>query len=152
MSTTKIAQSIVHNPPSDGTLCGAADEMGIPAITLEVGNPNTFQKGMIRDGLTGIHNLLSYLGMTSAEVEEADEETVLCKHSYWIYTDTGGILTVHPSVTDRVKKGEKIATIRNVFGDLIREYEGPADGIVIGKSVSLINQTGGRILQLGIEK
>lgn len=152
MALLQNAQIIVHNPPSDGTLRGTADEMGIPAITLEVGNPNTFQKGMIRDGLTGIHNLLGFLKMTEAEVEEHDDETVLCKNSYWIYTDTGGIMTVHPQVTDLVKKGELIASMRTIFGDLIKEYYAPEDGIVIGKSVSPINQTGGRILHLGILK
>ena len=150
MALLQNAQIIVHNPPSDGTLRGTADEMGIPAITLEVGNPNTFQKGLIRDGLTGIHNLLSYLKMIDGEVDEGDEDTVLCKSSYWIYTDTGGILTVLPKVTEQVKKGEIIATIRNIFGDLIKHYYAPEDGIVIGKSTSPINQTGGRILHLGI--
>ncbi len=150
MALLQNAQIIVHNPPSDGTLRGAAEEIGISAITLEVGNPNTFQKGLIRDGLTGIHNVLSYLGMTEAEVEEADEETVICKNSYWIYSDTGGILTVHPQVTDLVKKGTIIATMRNIFGDVVKEYRAPEDGIVIGKSVSPINHTGGRILHLGI--
>lgn len=150
MATLQNAQIIVHNPPSDGTLRGTAAEMGIPAITLEVGNPNTFQKGLIRDGLTGVHNFLGDLKMTDCEVEEIDEETVLCKNSYWIYTDTGGIMTVHPKVTDLVKKGEVIATMRNIFGDLVKEYLAPEDGIVIGKSVSPINQTGGRILHLGI--
>ena len=150
MAMLQNAQIIVHNPPSDGTLRGAAAEMGIPAITLEVGNPNTFQKGMIRDGLTGIHNLLGYLNITESELEEPEEETVLCQSSYWIYSDTGGILRVHPEITERVKKGEEIASIRNIFGDLIKEYYAPEDGIVIGKSVSPINHTGGRILHLGI--
>lgn len=151
MALLQNAQIIVHNPPSDGTLRGTADEMGIKAITLEVGNPNTFQKGMIRDGLTGIHNILGHFGMQDCEYDEPDEDTVLCKSSYWIYTDTGGIMTVHPRVTQRVKKGEIIATMRNIFGDLVKEYLAPEDGIVIGKSVSPINQTGGRILHLGIE-
>jgi len=150
MALLQNAQIIVHNPPSDGTLRGTADEMNIPAITLEVGNPNTFQKGLIRDGLTGIHNLLGYLGMTDDDVEEHDEETVLCKKSYWIYSDTGGIMTVHPKVTELVKKGDVIATLRNIFGDVEKEYHAPEDGVVIGKSVSPINQTGGRILHLGI--
>ena len=150
MAMLQNAQIIVHNPPSDGTLRGTADEMGIPAITMEVGNPNTFQKGLIRDGLTGIHNLLSYLGMEDVEVEEPDVSTVLCKRSYWIYSDTGGILTVHPQVTDRVEKGDVIATLRNIFGDLVKEYTAPDDGIVIGRSTSPINQTGGRVLHLGI--
>lgn len=152
MALLQNAQIIVHNPPSDGTLRGTADEMGIPAITLEVGNPNTFQKGLIRDGLTGIHNFLGFMKMLDCEVEEINEETVLCKSSYWIYSDTGGIMTVYPKVTDLVKKGEIIATMRNVFGDLVKEYPAPQDGVVIGKSVSPINHTGGRILHLGILK
>ena len=152
MALLQNAQIIVHNPPSDGTLRGTADEMDIPAITLEVGNPNLFQKGMIRDGLTGIHNLLGYLKITDSEVEEHSSDTVICKKSYWIYTDTGGLLTVHPNVTQIVKKGETIATIRDVFGDIIKEYQAPENGIVIGKSVSPVNQAGGRILHIGIMK
>ena len=152
MALLQNAQIIVHNPPSDGTLRGTAAEMGIAAITLEVGNPNSFQKGMIRDGLTGIHNLLGHFGMQDCEYDEPEEQTILCKRSYWIYTDTGGIMTVHPKVTDLVKKGEVIATMRNMFGDMVEEYIAPEDGIVIGKSVSPVNQTGGRILHLGILK
>lgn len=152
MALLQNAQIIVHNPPSDGTLRGAAAEIGIPAITLEVGNPGTFQKGMIRDGLTGIHNFLGYFGMMDCEVEEHSDETVLCKKSYWIYTDTGGIMTVNPNITELVKKGDVIAVMKDIFGKIIKEYLAPEDGIVIGRSVNPINQTGGRILHLGILK
>ncbi|MFK7772872.1 MAG: succinylglutamate desuccinylase/aspartoacylase family protein [Saprospiraceae bacterium] len=152
MALLQNAQIIVHNPPSDGTLRGTAAEMGIKAITLEVGNPNLFQKGMIREGLTGIHNILGHFGMLDCEYDEADEKVILCKRSYWIYTDTGGVMTVHPKVTQLVKKGEVIATLRNIFGDVVKEYLAPEDGVVIGKSVNPINQTGGRILHLGILK
>lgn len=151
MALLQNAQIIVHNPPSDGTLRGAADELGIPAITLEVGNPNLFQKGLIRDGLTGIHNFLGYFGFQETELEPPNEETIICESSYWIYTETGGLLTVYPQVTQRVSKGEVIASIRNVFGDVIQEYQAPEDGIVIGKSVSPVSQTGARILHLGLE-
>ena len=144
------AQIIVHNPPSDGTLRGAAESLEIPAITLEVGNPNTFQKKLIRSGIAGIHNVLSYLEMTEDEIVAPEKEAVRCKRSYWIYTDTGGLLTVPVNLTDLVKKGDLIATLRDVFGNLTREYYAPEDGIVIGKSISPVNQSGGRILHLGI--
>ena len=150
MAQLQNPQIIVHNPPSDGTLRGTAAELGIPAITLEVGNPNTFQKGLIREGLTGIHNILNYLEMLKCETEEPSEAILICKKSYWIYTDTGGIMTIAPKVAELVKKGQIIATIRNVFGDVLKEYIAPEDGVVIGKSTNPINQTGGRILHLGI--
>lgn len=146
------AQIIVHNPPSDGTLRGAADAIDIPAITLEVGNPSTFQKRMIKSGLIGVDNVLSYLEMIDDDPEEPKVPTVICQRSYWIYTDIGGLLTLHVDLMDRLEKGVRIASVRDIFGNLIREYHAPEAGIVIGKSVSPVNQTGGRILHLGIER
>lgn len=144
-------QLIVHNPPNDGTFRGTADEMDIPAITLEVGNPGVYQKKLIRSGLVGVHNVLSHLGMTEDEVLEVQTPTIICKKSFWLYTETGGLLQVHVDLLQRVKKGEIIASLRNVFGDLTQEYFAPEDGVVIGKSTSPVNMSGGRILHLGIE-
>ena len=151
MAILQNAQIIVHNPPSDGTLRGAAEAIGIPSITLEVGNPSTFQRGMIRSGITGLSNILVYLNMLEDKIERPAEKAVICKKSYWIYTEKGGLLTVLPGVTDRVKRGDIIARQHDIFGDLLIEYHAPEDGIVIGKSISPVNQTGGRILHLGIE-
>lgn len=150
MSLLQNAQIIVHNPPSDGTLRGAASAMGIRAVTIEVGDPNKFQRGMIRSSLTGIFNLLIHLRMLEGKIETPEVDPVICNHSFWIYTDTGGILNVPPLLAERVEKGQVIASIRNIFGDLSREYFAPESGIVIGKSTSPINQTGGRILHLGL--
>lgn len=150
MSILQHPQIVLHNPPSDGTLRGAAAEIGIHAITLEVGDPSRFQKGMIRDGLTGIHNVLHYLGMIKSTIEEPDAPPIICDSSQWIYTDTGGFLTVLPKVTEMVAEGQVIAKLQNVFGDLTKEYVSPKAGIVIGKEVNPVNQTGGRLLHLGI--
>jgi predicted deacylase len=144
------AEIIVHNPPSDGTLRGAADALGIPAITLEVGNPHTFQKKLIRSGIEGIHNVLCHLNMVDDSIEEAERETIICNRSYWIYTDRGGILNVQANLLDRLEPDSMMATMRDVFGNRIKDYLAPEAGIVVGKSVNPVNQTGGRILHLGI--
>ena len=149
MALLQNADIIVNNHPSDGTLRGAADAMGIPAITLEVGDPNRFQRSMIRSGLAGIFNLLAHFKMVDQEIDVEENETVLCPDSEWMYTDTGGILRVLPGVTDRVSKGELVAYISNIFGDRVAEYFAPFDGIVIGKETNPVCQTGGRILHLG---
>lgn len=144
-------QLIVHNPPNDGTFRGTADEMNIPAITLEVGNPGVYQKKLIRSGLVGVHNVLSYLKMTDDEVVAPSIPTIICRKSYWMYTETGGLLHVHVNLLERVEKGQLVASLRNVFGDLTQEYFAPERGVVIGKSTSPVNQSGGRILHLGVE-
>jgi len=143
------AQIIVHNPPSDGTLRGAAGDLKIPAITLEVGNPNTFQKKMIKSGVEGIHNVMSHLKMIEDPIEAPESPTVICDSSFWIYMEKGGLLTVHVNLMDQVSKNQKIATVRDIFGDITSDYFAPEDGIVIGRSISPVNQSGGRILHLG---
>ena len=150
LAVIQNAQIIVDSPAPDSTVRGALQERGVKAITLEVGDPNRFQKTLIRSGLEGVHNTIIMLGMLDGEIEAPDSAPVVCKASYWIYTDAGGILQVHPPVTARVEKGQEIASIRNIFGDVVRTYHAPEAGIVIGKSVHPTAQTGSRILHLGI--
>jgi predicted deacylase len=90
--------------------------------------------------------------MTEDEIELPEVPTVICQKSYWIYTDEGGLLQIHVNLMQAVKEGDLLASMRDVFGNLIKEYFAPEDGVVIGKSVSPVNQSGGRILHLGIEK
>lgn len=150
MALLQNADIIVHNPARDGTMRGAADDLGIHAITLEVGDPNRFQKGMIRSGLTGIYNILIHLGMQEGSIEPPDEPAIICKRSYWIYTQGGGILIVSPDLTEKVDAGASIGSLKNVFGDNIKQYLAPESGIVIGKSVNPVAQSGSRILHLGV--
>lgn len=143
-------QIILNAPPADGTLRGAAADLGIQSITIEVGDPDRFQKGMIRSGLTGVYNTLSYLKMYTDSVKQGNDDPVVCDKSRWIYTEKGGILQIHVSLVEEVKKGQLIATLRDVFGKTVEEYLSPENGIVIGKSVNPIAQTGSRIIHLGL--
>jgi predicted deacylase len=150
MALLQNAQIIVNNPPKDGTLRGAAESIGINAVTLEVGDPSRFQRGMIRSSMTGIHNMLVHLDMIEGDIDPPELPAIICDKSYWIYTRRGGLLVVHPEICDIVEAGTCIATMRNIFGDVVEQYFAPETGIVIGKSTQPVNQTGGRILHLGI--
>ncbi len=152
MALLQNAPIILNNEGKDGTLRSAASDLGIDSITVEVGDPNKFQQGMIRSGLTGIFNVLSHLEMIKDPIETPDITPVICKGSYWLYADRGGILEVVPGINEPVYAGNKIAVVKDVFGHPIKVYLAPEDGIVIGKSVQPINQTGGRILHLGLVK
>ncbi|WP_299624739.1 succinylglutamate desuccinylase/aspartoacylase family protein [uncultured Tenacibaculum sp.] len=145
-------QIILNAPPKDGTLRGAAADLGIDAITVEVGDPDKFQKGMIRSSLTGVYNTLSFLKMYDETIDKEDQKAIICKKSYWIYSQIGGIIQVHCDLTQHLKKGDLIATVRDVFGTILKEYFAPEAGIVIGKSTNPIGQTGSRIIHLGIVK
>lgn len=133
------------------TMRAEAMSKGIPSIMVEYGSPQVFQPKMIERGTKGIHNLLIWLKMQPKKIIEKNE-SVICKKSYWIYIKEGGYLEIHAELTQLLKKGELIATLRNPFGEIIKEYFCPENGIVIGKSTNPINMSGGRILHLGILK
>lgn len=62
----------------------------------------------------------------------------------------GGFLEVTVDLNQKMVKGEKIALVRNAFGEIIKEYMAPEDGVVIGKSTNPANMDGRRIIYLGI--
>ncbi len=150
MAYLQRPQIILHNPPSDSTLRGAAMEREIPSITIEIGNPHLFQNNFIQRSLLGLKAVLMELGVLPKTSKlAAGAEPIICRSSHWIYTTEGGILEVFPDVVEHVEKDQLIAQVRNIFGDIIQKYYAPHAGIVIGKSTDPAAQTGARILHLG---
>ena len=145
-------QIIVDNPASDYTLRGVAAETGIPAITVEICDPAAFQRDPIKRTLQGIRRILRHVDMVSTKQKNLviHKPPVLCRKSYWILAERGGLMRVKHKVTDQLRQGDLICTQVNIFGDVMREYLSPEDGIVIGHCVNPVGQTGARIMHLGV--
>lgn len=143
-------QIILHNKAGDGTLRGHAMSLGIPSITIEVGNPYRFQAEYIKRTIAGIRAMMEQFGLLPKRTRTKQPPPVICKRSFWMYTDQGGLLEVMPDLTDRVEKGQKIAQLSDIFGKPLVDYIAREAGVVIGKSVHPVGQTGARILHLGI--
>lgn len=150
MATLLRPQIVLHNAAEDGTLRAQADDMGIPAVTLEIGNPHRFQPEYIRSSLAGIRRVLSWLGMVRKGLANDGPRPVFCSRSLWMYSDRGGLLDVLPALASDVAKGEIVARLRDIFGTTCAEYAAPTNGIVIGRSVNPVGPTGARILHLGV--
>ena len=150
MARLQNAEIILNNHPNDTTLRGAAASLGIKSITLELKDPHLFQYDVIEHSIEGIHNVFYDLGMQEGMITCGIKDTILCENSYWMYTDEGGLLYVYSDTAQEIKKGERVASVRNIFGDVTKEYFAKEDGIIIGKSTNPINQTGSRIIHLGL--
>jgi predicted deacylase len=150
MAKLQNPEIILNHTPIGITLRGQAAINGIKTITIELKDPHLFQRDVIFDSLVGIRNVLYDLKMLPGKILCPVNETILCKSSYWLYTDEGGILHVIPKLGQFLNKGDKIAVVKTIFGKTVKEYFCPENGIVIGKSVNPINQSGSRILHLGI--
>lgn len=149
MAKLQNAEIIVNNPPNDSTLRGAAAGLDIPSITVELRDPHLFQSDVVDSSLVGIHNVIYDLGMLEGEMLCPVKKTILCDSSYWMYTETGGILQVFPQVAEVLAKGQEVAKVSSVFGKTQITYTCPEPAVVIGKSVNPLNQTGSRIIHLG---
>mgnify|MGYP002630506254 CR=1 FL=1 len=149
MSYLMRPQIIVHNPPNDRTLRGHACKLGIPAITVEIGNPQRYHGDFIGRTQQGVRAVLADLKMVRARPLAPGPEPVLCRKSEWIYTDSGGLLQVFPSVTELVAKGAPLAELVDPWGDVTAQYVAPYDAVVVGRSVNPVSPTGARIAHLG---
>lgn len=150
MALAQNPQIIVHNVGGDGTLRSAAMERGIRSITVEVGNPARFQKKMISAGVVGVTNVLSHLRMIDPPEEQSETTPIICKSSYWMYSEAGGVLEVLPGLAQFIQEGDVVARVSDVYGNLVDQYAAPTAGVVVGKSVNPVNQTGSRVIHIGM--
>jgi predicted deacylase len=141
---------LLHNPASDKTLRGTAMELGIPAVTVEIGNPQRFQKRYIKATVTGLRALLGDLELLPRRRLREGAEPIVCSSSAWQYTREGGFLEVFPELLERVEAGQRIAQLTDPFGDVTATYQAAHDGFVIGHSVNPVGQAGARIAHLGV--
>ncbi|GIW81166.1 MAG: deacylase [Gemmatales bacterium] len=144
------APIIVSGSGEAGTLRSQLHERGVVGITVELCDPHIFQRQVIDQSLQGLHNTMVHLGMIPGRIIAPPRPPIECRTSYWMHTDRGGLLEVLPSLGDVLAPHQTVARLYNIFGDLITEYRSPERGIVVGKSTNPVNQTGGRILHLGV--
>lgn len=148
MAFLQDPQIVVDSPGGDGTFRGAAADMGIHAITVEIGDPQRIQRGMVVTAARGMRNVLEELQMVEHDQFEPTPP-IVCRRSAWMYTDRGGVLEVLPKLVDSVREGEVVARLHDLFGALVCEYRAPHDGVVVGKSTNPVAESGARILHLG---
>lgn len=140
---------VLHKPVQSGTLRGAAAELRIPGIALEIGSPQAFEPELIERATKGLRRIARHLEMIARPLGAGEARPPLCAESRWLYTDHGGLLEIHPALLERVREGQPIARVVNLFGEVIGEYDAPHKGIVIGKSLDPVAPIGTRIIHLG---
>jgi predicted deacylase len=142
---------ILHGRSGDGTLRNAARVRGVPAITVEAGNPMVFQGRMALEGEQGIFNILIHLGVTRGQaIRREGPPPVVCKSSKWLRTRSGGLLDTRFKLRDTLRRRQVIAEITDPFGYTVETYSAPFDGIVIGMSRSPVAVPGTRYCHLGV--
>jgi uncharacterized protein len=138
--TKKMAQAFgtkviwrMQNLPFVGIASSEAKKCGIPAILPEIGSQCSRlydRQKNIDMCASGILNVMKYVGVLPGEVKQVPDQLDI--ELQYFHTSDGGIHKLMKNVMERAKKGEVLASVTDVFGNVVSEVKAPFDGIVIG--------------------
>ena len=80
----------------------------------------------------GIRNVMKKLNMIDGNISNLPKNRELIDTETYIYAKVGGILRPNVTTGDKVKKGEKIGEVINIYGEVNEKVVSPHDGIVTG--------------------
>jgi len=140
---------VLHSEPAAGTLRRAATELGIPAITLEAGEPMRLQPEEVEAGVAGIESLLSALGMAKRLRLFREAEPVYYD-STWIRADSGGIFIGNVKLGQRVQIEDLLGTITDPITNQTQEIRAPTEGRVLGMALNQVVMPGFAAFRLGL--
>lgn len=141
---------ILHSEGGVGTLRRAAVEAGIPAVTLEAGEPLRLQDDEVRESVRGVFTLLETLGMYDKRGIRGGPEPVYYT-SEWVRADTGGILFSKIKLGKRIKRDDLLGTVTDPISNEQEEIRSPFSGRVIGMALNQFVMPGFATYHIGIE-
>jgi len=142
--------AVLHSEAAVGTLRRAATDAGIPAITLEAGEPLRLQSAKVSQGVTGIFTLLDTLDIVN-RVHFLSPPEPIYYQSTWIRADDGGILFSVVRLGQAIETGDVLGTVTDPITNEQNLIYSPAKGRVLGMALNQVVQPGFAAFRIGIE-
>jgi hypothetical protein len=121
---------------------------GAVALGLEVGEGGQLDPEVTERGLRGIRNMMRAVGMLEGQSEAFGARVVIASMKV-IRATRGGLLHRKVRLNDEVKRGQLLATVTNLFGEVVEEIVSPQDGPVVRVATLPAVSAGDRVVQLG---
>ena len=146
--------------PSKGlSSYAAAAEKGIPSILAEAGGVGQLQEDQVELLVDGVKRVMQHLGMlpevrrssASARLrrDQQTAATVLTKFE-WLYTRHAGMWYPRAAAGDKVKEGEEIGTVGDLFGDTLERIVSPVNGVVLFLTINPSVLENGLLMGIGL--
>lgn len=150
--TAKMGAVVVlQSRGASGSLRRAATEAGIPAVTIEAGEPLHVGKAAVKQGVRSIETLLHKMDMYPQRGLWARETKPVYYRSRWVRAVNGGILMSAIRLGERVKKGQLLGTVTDPITNVAVEVIAPQDSQVIGMALNQIMLPGFAAYHLGFQ-
>ena len=143
------APFMLHSPYRPKSLRQFAAKHGKHIMVFEGGEAQRLDDYTITHGIDGARRVMQHLGMTKS-APETKREPIVLNRSSWLRAHTAGIF--HPSVLNGgfVKKGQRVGTITDPFGEYEFKLKSPASGYIIGLNHSPVVNHGDALLHVGL--
>ena len=141
--------AVLHSRNIRGNLRTATVNMGVPAVTLELGEPGSLQEKHIKYGVKVMETLLDKLGMVKRRRKWSEPQPVYY-NSRWVRVNNGGLLTTTVKVGARVKHGGTLGIIVNPITSETYKILSPYNGRVLGMSLNQFMLPGYAAFNIGI--
>lgn len=141
---------VLHNVGSPGTLRRAATDAGIPAVTIEAGEPMRLEAKVVNHGVAGIDDLLAHTKMVRT-MRLFGSPQPLFYRSTWVRSDSGGILFSVVSLGDDVDKDDELGIVTDPISNRQSFIRSPYAGTVLGMAVNQFVMPGFAVFRVGIE-
>jgi uncharacterized protein len=154
-SVAQLAQrfgsiAVLNSAGNPGSLRAAAVRAGIPAVTMEAGEPMAMQSDIVTEGTDALMTLISKLGMYGKQPRWRQSLPVYYRSS-WVRANLSGILFSRVKLGDKVKKGDLLATVTDPITNVKADIKSPYDGRVIGMALDQVVMPGFATHHIGIQ-
>ncbi len=130
-----------------GPISLEAQNIGIPAITVEIAGEGRYRESVVKQFETVLNNVLVAFEMIEGNLELPAE--VIRFEGTFINSIHGGFYRQLVELENMVTKGDLVAIISDVFGETLEEVRAPFDGIVCSKRTTGFIEPGGWTLMVG---
>lgn len=153
---------ILHNRGAVGTLRRAATDAGIPAVTLETGEPLRVQEHEVQQVVAAIRTAMTTMTMIARD--EPDNARASKRRaavlelaapvyfeSRWVRVDEGGVLMSGVRLGDVVVEGARLGTVTDPITNQVSDVIAPYSGRVLGMALNQVVLPGYAAFHIGIE-
>jgi predicted deacylase len=112
-----------------GSTSAAAADIGVPAITAEIGANGICDEASVAGHLQGVHNVLAHLGMLPADVAVPVTPPVEHDGWAWLRSPVQGFWQASVAVGAQVRTGDVLGVVLDPWGDELHRVSAPADGV-----------------------
>jgi predicted deacylase len=144
------APVILHARLRDGSMREYAAEQDIPVLVYEGGEALRLDEISIRAGLRGVRRVLAELGMLRRPAGSGGRavDAVVSRHSTWVRAPISGMVRLRVYCGASVRKGQRLASISDPFGEVAEDLPSPCSGVVIGHSTLPLTHEGEALVHI----